>query len=176
MQLKINLATRNYIDTGLLNTAIGAAIIIFGAGLFFQVRETATNAGEMKRLARETAVLSGNEKGEVPAKEYQALLARIHFANDVIARKTFNWLALFDRLEGVVPDGVALTAIDPNLKEKSLRLSGFARNFKNLRQLMENLEGSNYFTEVYLQSQSEGQIGANQNATAFAISCRVDYQ
>lgn len=176
MQLKTNLATRTYIDTGLLNVAVGAAIIIFGAALFFQVKKTASNTGEIKRLSRDMAVLTGTEKGDVPAKEYQALLARIHFANDVIARKTFNWLALFDRLEGVVPDGVALTAIAPDLKEKSLKLAGVARNFKNLRQLMENLEESNYFTDVYLQSQTESQIGTNQKATGFAISCKVNYQ
>jgi type IV pilus assembly protein PilN len=176
MQLKLNLATRTYIDTGRLNLAVAAAVVIFGAALFFQVRETATNAAEIKRFTREMAALSGGEKGEVPAKDYQALLARIHFANEVIARKTFNWLALFDRLEGVVPDGIALSSIEPDLKGKSLKLSGAARSFQNLRQLMENLEGSNYFTDVYLQSQTESQLGPNQKVTGFTISCKVDYQ
>jgi type IV pilus assembly protein PilN len=175
MQFKINLATRTYIDAGRLNAAIVAALVILGAALFFQVRAAATNAGEIKRLTGETVSTTGKGKDAVPAKDYQALLARIHFANDVISRKTFDWLALFARLEGVVPDGVALSSIAPDLKGKSLTLAGVARNFQNLRRLMENLEGSNYFTEVYLQRQSEISI-AGKKATGFTISCRVNYQ
>ncbi len=176
MLLKINLATRTYIDTGLLNIVVAAMIVIFGMSLFFQIRETATRAGEVQRFTRETAAFAGSEKGEVSAKEYQELLARIHFANDVIARKTFNWLALLDRLEGVVPDGIALSAIEPDLKEQSLKLAGAARNFQNLRQLMENLEASNYFTNVYLETQSEMPAVGNKKVTSFAISCKVDYK
>ncbi len=176
MQLKLNLATRTYIDAGRLNAAIVAAVAILGVVLFFQVREVSINAGEMQRLTRETASTPGKAKGEIPAKDYQALLARIHFANDIIARKTFNWLALFDKLEGVAPDGVAFSSINPDLKGKTLKLAGVARNFRNLRQLMENLEGSNYFTDVYLESQSEMSLAGNKKATGFTISCKVNYQ
>lgn len=174
MQVKINLATRSYIDTARLNAAIVAAIVIFAALLFFQTRNVADNAGEIRRLNQETTQLAGKAKGEIPPKDYQGLLTKIKFANDVITRKTFNWLILLDKLEGVVSDGIALTAIEPTDKGKNLKISGVAKSFANVRKLVENMEESKDFSEVFLLGQAEVKSGATQKGTSFTITCKVN--
>ncbi|KAF0218293.1 MAG: type IV pilus assembly protein [Geobacteraceae bacterium] len=175
MQLKINLATKTYINTQQLNWSIVAAVALLGLMLFLNVRDIATNAGEIKRVAKEIAVLTGKSAGEkgVSEQEYQAILARIRFANSIIDKKTFNWLTLLDQLESSVPDGIALTSIEPVQKESALKLTGSARNFNNLRSFMENLENSKSFTEVYLVSQAETKVGATQKGITFNITCKA---
>jgi type IV pilus assembly protein PilN len=117
--------------------------------------------------------LEGKGRGRVGEKEYQNLLARIRFANAVIAQKSFNWLQLLDRLESVVPDGVAMTSIEPDLKGGGVKLAGVARSFAELRRFAENLEGSKFFTEVYLLGNAERKISESQKGMNFTITCKV---
>ena len=94
----------------------------------------------------------------------------------MIEKKSANWLNLLDRLEEVVPAGVALTQIEPDPKERLVKLTGAARSFANLRTLIENMEQSKNFSEVYLLSQSDAKkVGATQQGLQFAISCKVIY-
>jgi type IV pilus assembly protein PilN len=109
----------------------------------------------------------------VSGKEYSAVLAKIEFANSVIERKSFNWLALLDRLEMVVPDGVAISSVEPDAKSQTLKLSGVGRNFRKLRTLMENLEDSKYFTEVYLLNQGNAKLGDNTQGVTFSLTCKA---
>lgn len=173
MQLKINLATRTYVDTGKANGALAIACFFLFLGLFFSIKAIATNAGEMKLVQQNVATLEQKEKGKVGEKEYQALLARIGAANTIIARKSYNWLQLLDRLETVVPDGVAMTSIQPDPKGRELKLAGVARNFADMRRFMENLEETQFFTDVYLLSNSESKVGASQKGMSFTITCKV---
>ena len=175
MRLKINLATRTYIDATRFNTGVGVIVILLLLGLFFSVRAIAITAGEMKQVRDELALLQGKQsgKGKVEEKDYQALLARIGSANAIIARKTYNWLQLFDNLEGVVPDGVAMTAIEPDQKGSGLRLAGVARSFTELRRFMEALEDARFLSDVYLNANAETKVGENQRGMTFTITCKV---
>jgi type IV pilus assembly protein PilN len=175
MRLTINLATRVYINAKRLNISIAIALTLLVLLLAFNISTIATGFGELSRLQKETAALETvkGAKSAVPEKEYQALLARIKFANDIIAKKTFNWLLLLDKLEGTVPDGVSLDSIDPDPKGAGLKLAGVARGFGNVRKFLENLEDSKFFTEIYLVSQS---IGTNQKGIGFNITCKANYK
>lgn len=178
MLFKINLATRQYINTRQLNLGIGALFILLICLLLLAIRAVATNSGEMERISRELAQLQqtlGTAKA-VPDKEYQALLARIQFANGIIATKSYNWLLLLDRLEDVVPDNMALAAIEPDIKEGGLKLGGAARSFSNLRRFMENLEASKFFSDIYLTSQAETKVSEKQKGINFTITCKVAFK
>ncbi len=173
MQLKINLATRTYVDSAKVNGALAVVGFLLVLGLFFNIKTIATNAGEMKRIRQEVTILEEKEKGKVGEKEYQALLARIGVANAIIARKSYNWLQLLDRLETIVPDGIAMTSIQPDPKGGELKLTGVGRNFADMRRFMENLEATKFFTDVYLLSNSESKVGSSQKGMSFSISCKV---
>jgi type IV pilus assembly protein PilN len=144
------------------------------------IRNIATDLGAVERINRGIAVLDEKAKkitgAAVPDKAYQTLLARIKFANGLIDQKTFDWLMLFDRLEGVVPDGIAITAIEPSPKDDGLKLDGMAKDFGNLRKFMENLENSTYFTDIFLISQADTQVAPGQKGIDFHISCKAKFK
>lgn len=180
MRLTINLATRIYINKRRLNFFIVAAFAVLILLLLVNVRNIATDLGDIQRLNHGIAILEGKTKKAtseaVPEKEYQALLARIKFANVLIEQKTFNWLMLLDKLESVVPDGIAIASIEPSPKDEGLKLEGIAKNFGALRKFMENLEESKYFTEIYLIGQSDTQVSPGQKGIVFNITCKAKYK
>jgi type IV pilus assembly protein PilN len=180
MRLTINLATRIYINMRRLNFFIVAAFALMILLLTVNVKNIATGFGESQRLIHGIAILEGKSKKAtseaVPDKEYQTLLARIKFANGLIEQKTFNWLILLDKLEGVVPDGIAIASIEPSPKDDGLKLAGMAKNFSNLRKFMENLEESKYVTDIYLVGQSDTQVSPSQKGIGFQIICKAKYK
>jgi len=180
MRLTINLATRIYLNTRRLNFVIAGAATLLTLLLLFNSSNVATDFAEIQRLTKETAALEGKARSAkseaIPEKEYQTLLDRIRFANGIIEKKTYNWLSLLDKLEVFVPEGIALVSIEPNPKDSGLKLAGIAKSFGSLRKLMENLEDSKYFTEVYLVSQAESQVSAGQKVINFAITAKALYR
>lgn len=176
MRFEINLATKIYLNTRRLRLCTAAALLLLAALLFYNVRNIGARAEEMKRLTNEMAAMEDRFKVEskgIPEKEYNALLARIGFANAVIEKKTYNWLALLDALEQTVPDGVAITSIEPEPKSQGLKLAGVARGFNNLRIFMERLEDSEFFTDLYLQSQGDAKLSETIEGITFSLTCRV---
>jgi len=180
MRLTTNLATRIYINKRRLNYFIAGALILLTLLLLVNGSKIATGFGDKGRLEQGIKVLEGKARetkgSSVPEKEYHALLSGIKFANGIIEQKTFDWLTLFDQLESVVPDGIAIVSIEPSPKDNELKLAGMARNFGNLRKFVENLEESTYFTEVYLVSQSNTQGPDGRNITGFNITCKATYR
>lgn len=176
MRFEINLATKIYLNTRRLRLCMAAALLLLAALLAHNVRNSAARAGEMKRLTNEIAALDDRFKAEskgIPEKDYNAMLARIGFANAVIEKKTYNWLALLDALELTVPDGVAITSISPDPKGQGLSLVGVARGFNNLRDFMERLEGSEFFADLYLRSQGDVSLTETIQGITFSLTCRV---
>lgn len=171
---RINLATRTYLDRRKFNIIAGAACFVLILLLFFNISMVAGNAGKLSRMGKEIGLYSGKDTGSVPQKDYQEVVSRITFANEIIAMKTFNWMSLLDGLESVVPDGVAISAVDPKPKTGDLGIAGAARSFSGLQQLMENLENSSYFTDVYLTGQSAISVGETQKGISFSINCKVN--
>ena len=173
MRQKINLATRIYVDNRRVNLAMVLTCVILLLCLAFSVNNILADNQEMEKVARETASLEGKSRGNVGEKEYKGLLAKVGAANAIIAAKNYNWLTLLDKLEMVVPDGVALTAIQPELKTESLKVNGVAASFVALRRFVENLEDAHSFAEVYLLGQNDTKVGTTQSGITFTITCRV---
>lgn len=176
MKLTLNLATRRYLNMRLLNASLLGAFLLLGGLLLFNVRQVAYNQAELGRLKNLVATGGSSRPGQptVTPEQMKALEAKIGSANAVIARKSVNWLSLLDRLEEVVPDGVALTQLEPSQREQLLKVNGVARTFSNLRALLENMERSKNFSEVYLLAQSETKVGLTQKGISFSITCKVN--
>ena len=178
MDLKINLSTRYFVDTRKLNAALAAAVALLVLIMFFSVQGLASGAGRAKQLegdlARLQARFAASAKG-VSEQEYQGVVRDISVANGILKKRGLNWLLLLDRLELVVPEGVALSSIEPKPKEGTLTLSGSAREFRNLRAFVENLEAEPRFSDVFLQSQTEIRQGDDQRGVGFTVTCKVDF-
>ena len=176
MRLTINLATRPYLNHRLINLILAVIIILLILFVVINVKDIATNYGEINRVTKELLALeqkSGSKGRKVPEVEYQNLVRQIRFANGVIYRKTFSWLSLLDKLENAVPDGVSLNHIEPDSKGKVLKLTGTTSTFPRLRQLLENMESSTDFTDIYLLSQTDARVGDTQKGITFNITCQV---
>lgn len=176
MRLTINLATRTYVNTARLNAIFAGLGIVLLIVLMFEVTNIASTTGEVGKLQGEIAEMERKSAGkfrQVSEQEYQQLLSQIRYANAIIERKSFSWVALLDTLESVVPEGVAITQIDPDPKTKGLKITGATLTFARLRTLLENMEGSSAFSDIYLLSQAQAKVGESQKGLTFAVNCRV---
>lgn len=174
MKLKINLATKRYLNLRLVN--LGLSVVFALVFVFFAVKlkQAAFQAGELKRLAAESKAAEAKAGLEVVSEaQYKALQTRLRFANQTLERKGVNWLSILDHLEAVVPDGVAITLLEPDARLQQLKISAAARSFANVRQFLENMERSGSFTEVYLLAQSDTKVGLTQQGVLFSLSCKV---
>ena len=178
MKFTINLATRRYLNKRRLNGSLIVSLSVLALLLVVGVREAANNQAELSRIRNQNATAASRAGGaEVGEAQLKSQAARIAFANDLIDRKTFNWLGLLDRLEEVVPSGVALTSVQPDPHQRQLvKIGGTTRSFTSLRALLENMERSRNFSEVYLLSQNIAKVGKAQQGVTFSITCRVIYQ
>ena len=173
MLLRINLATKTYLDRRKFNLIVGVSLLVLVLLLLFNISRVASNAGKLSSTGKELGLTQGKDAG-VPQKDYQEVVARIKFANDIIEKKSFSWITLLDKLEGVVPDGVAISRVEPKPKTEELSIAGVAKTFGNLRQFLENLETSGQFRDVYLLNQSEVTVGDTQQGLSFSINCKVN--
>lgn len=175
MQIRTNLATRTYIDKKKLNNILLAVIAVLLLFLLVQIKICAFNAGEISRLnAMKISMESKFKKKRIDfsEKDYKKLTEDIKFANGIIERKAYDWVGLLNRLEAVVPDGLTLTSVVPDSKDKTLKLSGVSMNFKTVQHFLENLEESNFFHDIYLEKQDESKTLENKKTLSFSISCK----
>ena len=175
MNLQINLATRVYVNTRRLRLTIGGLGILLLCWLFANIKGFVDNMAEIDQLMEKSRLIHQPAPSkEVQQKDYQQLMTRIQFVNGLLKKRAFDWLSLLDHLEAVVPEGVALTAIQPG-KGGELKLSGNVRQFANIQRFMESLESSKVFTEVFLVSQAETQVATDKKGISFLITCKATF-
>lgn len=180
MRHTINLATRIYIDNRKLTFSIVVAFVILIALAAMIIGDIISDLREMGTLNRGISAFEGKTKAvkssEIPEKDFQALVERIKFANGIIEQKNYDWLLFLDRLEGVVPQGIALSNLEPNPNKGELKLGGVAKSFGNIRKFVRNLEESGFFHDVYLVNHSESQGADGQKVTSFNITCKAKFK
>lgn len=177
MRFTINLATRRYVNqrtvTFCLTGAMLLAVVIGGSNAYRILQ----NSGEMGAIEDQLAASAGRYQKStgVSEQEYKALLDSISFVNEVLVRKNREWLLVFDRLEATVPDGVALTSLDPDMKDRTIKLQGEAVSFKRVRSLVENMQASPHFRNVILESHSAEKGEGDRPVVVFSLSCQGDF-
>jgi len=176
MYFSINLATRTYLDRRLVNRIGACLVIALLLLLAWNINRAAWSFGELRRLRADIKAdessLSSRPHG-VSEKEYTGLLGTIGFYNEIIGRKSFNWLGLLDQLEQVTPEGIALSALTPDRKSGEVKIEGRAKNFAQLRVYLDKLEDSRVFTSILLLSHSTIAVGERTKAVQFSISCKA---
>lgn len=177
MKPTLNLATRTYLNRRLLylaySLAIGALLLVLcGFGYYFVTTWQATRSLQtsLDKMQRESLGPGGGGAVRFSTEDYQQLRRRIAFFNDILARDTFRWTDLLDRLEGLLPAGVALRSIQPDFNAGSLRISGLTRNLDKLQEFLDNLLQSKDFSGVYLLKQAQVKAGAKQATNPSELS------
>jgi type IV pilus assembly protein PilN len=183
MRISINLATRPFVELrpfflrlrlvmGVL-AVVGLAAIV--AAHILQKKLDIAQA-QIDRLRAQTVAAqnekSGNERRmRQPANA--AVLDRAHFLNALFLRKSFSWTAVMMDLETVLPSGVQITSIEPQIASSGdvvirLRVSG---DRDRAVQLVRNLERSRRFltprlTGEAVQAKEASSQAASMNPNA----------
>ena len=177
MKISVNLATRPFVELRpfflRLRILMGAlalvAVALMLTAHFLQQRLDSAQQ-EMDRLKARTAEaqqekLSNERRMRQPANS--AVLKRAQFLNALFLRKSFSWTAVMMDLETVLPSGVQVTSIEPQIASSGdvvirLRVSG---DRDRAVQLVRNLERSRRFLQPRLtgetvQAKEPGQANA----------------
>lgn len=185
MRISVNLATRPFVELrpfflrlrivmGVLAVVALAAIVVahvlqkkldIAEGQIDQVHARVLKAQKEKQ---------GNEH-RMREPENAAVLTRAHFLNALFLAKSFSWTAVMMDLETVLPAGVQVTSIEPEISSDGdvairLRVSG---DRDRAVQLVRNLERSKRFlaprlTGEAVQAKEPGSSQGFQQGNAFA--------
>jgi type IV pilus assembly protein PilN len=178
MKISVNLATRPFVELrpyflrlryimGAL-AAVALALIVTAHILQTKLDAAQARMGELQdRTDRAVAEKQGDERRmRQPANA--AVLSRAHFLNTLFLRKSFSWTAVMMDLETVLPTGVQVTSIEPQIGNAGdvvirLRVSG---DRDRAVQLVRNLERSKRFLQPRLNSESVQAKDVAQNNAA----------
>lgn len=117
-------------------------------------REAVGLEQEVSRLRADATSLRGPRPDPERVKQWVAL-------RGLVDRRAFSWSGLLASLEEVLPTGVRLVSITPNLKDGQvwLDISAVARRFEDRQKLLHSLEESPQFEEVFLRNAGETDRG-----------------
>jgi type IV pilus assembly protein PilN len=190
MRISVNLANRPFVELRPLFARLRLAMVVLAllaVGLWYGLRSLEAKArvaqAQMDGLKAKTQQYQ-HERQVNEARMHQpqnmAVLERSQYLNAVFARKSFSWTAVMMDLEKVLPVGVQVTSIEPNITKEGdvnirLRVSG-DRDRAVL--LVRNLETSQRFLSPRLSSeQAQTQEGShNTNATSMLAPGAVQFE
>jgi type IV pilus assembly protein PilN len=166
MKIQINLATRPFVELRPLFARLRitmALLAVVAAGLGFALHAMTAKANDAQQKVaavkdRTDRLREEKLKSESRMRQPQnaAVLDRSRFLNEMFARKSFSWTAVMMDLEEVLPGGVQVTSIEPNITADGdvnirLKVSG---DRDRAVQLVRNLETSKRFLSPRLSDES----------------------
>jgi type IV pilus assembly protein PilN len=165
MRIQINLATRPFVE---LRPFFARLRIIMAVLAVLAVALLITLHTQRKKLREADAQMDALRHRTIKAQEEKlgnearmrqpanaGVLDRAHFLNALFLRKSFSWTAVMMDLETVLPTGVQVTAIEPQITAEGdviirLRVSG---DRDRAIQLVRNLERSARFLAPRLSNE-----------------------
>lgn len=175
MRFTINLATRTSLDHRLLNRLAYCAIAVLLLITVWNVSRVSSNMGEQSRLSAEIIAIQsriGAKSSGISEADLSRQKSHIRFYNEIIERKSTNWLNLLELFENATPEGISLSSLSQDNKGE-WKLEGRARSFKSVQQYLEKLESSKNFSNVMLLSHLNIAAGEKVRGLQFVISCKV---
>ena len=166
MRISVNLASRPFVELRPLFARLRLAMVgltLLAVGLFVAAHSLSAKAkvatAQMDALTARTQSFE-NQRARNEARmrqpENRAVLDRSMFLNALFARKSFSWTAVMMDLERVLPAGVQVTSIDPQIAKDGavsikLRVTG---DRDRTIQLVRNLERSSRFVRPRLSGET----------------------
>jgi type IV pilus assembly protein PilN len=188
MRISVNLATRPFVELrpffARLRLFMGvlalAAIVLMVVTHSMQKKLNAAQA-QMDALKARTAAAQQektNNERRMRQPANAAVLDRSHFLNQLFLRKSFSWTAVMMDLETVLPVGVQVTSIEPQINLEGdviihLRVSG---DRDKAVQLVRNLERSRRFLGPHINSESSEAKGANGAQPVPGVTPAVEFE
>ena len=161
MEIKLNLASKPYLNSqsirlwlSLLGILLLLVCLLIGSYGFTSYRQLQLFDKRYQELNDQLAEMPGAPTDYSPAKLAQ-VKAEVRLANEIIDADRFRWTGLLSRFEKVLPDDVVIHSIQPNFRERSVQLSGVARDLSALTRFVDNLLQSEDLNQAFLNSHSE---------------------
>lgn len=166
MRISINLATRPFVELRPLFLRLRIlmallAIIAIAFGLWAHSMQQRLNVAtaQMDSLRHQTDAAQQeriHDEARMRQGPNAAVLDRAHFLNRLFLEKSFSWTAVMMDLENVLPTGVQVTSIEPQVSASGdviirLRVSG---QRDRAVQLVRNLEHSRRFLDPRLSGEA----------------------
>lgn len=133
----------------LLVLALGALIM---TGAYYLELNSQADSWEAKAARIEQPSRRQAPDARAEARAAGNLVLEVKHANEVLRQLSLPWERLFQAVELSGGKGVALLALEPNTKNRSVRISGEAKNMAVLLNYIKQLEQRDAFGIVYLQS------------------------
>ncbi len=139
MRISVNLATRPFVELRplfarlrLAMGVLGVLAVVFGFWLRTLNAKASVAQAQMNALKAKTAQFQAERtanEARMRQPQNMAVLERSQFLNAVFARKSFSWTAVMMDLEKVLPAGVQVTSIEPQITKEGdvnirMRVSG----------------------------------------------------
>jgi type IV pilus assembly protein PilN len=188
MRITVNLATRPFVELRpylmRLRIVMGA-LVVAGIGIAVAAhvmqQKLDVQKAQMAQLQARTLVFE-NEKASNERRMHQpdnaAVLERAHFLNALFLRKSFSWTAVMMDLERVLPSGVQVTSIEPQVNPDGsvvirLRVAG---DRGRAVELVRNLERSERFLRPRLNSETQQSKQGTPQQMAAAGPAGVEFE
>lgn len=186
MRITVNLATKPFIELRPIYSRLRLwmlVLLLLALPLWYLMRLEQAKAAAATAHVR--AMQSSVQQMQHQQQSYQALmrqpknaavLTQSDFLNDLFRRKAFSWTSTMTDLETVLPAGVQVLSIDPQVSPDGhvtirMRVSG-AR--ERAIALVKNLEGSKHFASPQLASESLATSGQGGNQQAMPVNASSD--
>ena len=161
MELRINLAKRPYLNRRttwrwLLLVSLGL-LIVLGGTLYHGLtnyRQLEVVGDRVHELNQQLADLQGVDEAYSPEAAAR-VRQQISIANQILVADQFQWTALLNRLEELLPDDASIVSIEPDFKSKALEITALAKETAAMMLFLDRLLASEDFSQVYLLNQAE---------------------
>ena len=177
MRVSLNLASRPYVELRPLYKRLRIviavlALLAFGFWYVLRTEYVRAQAAQAKVDAIHASVArmeseQQRDQDEMQQPRQAAVLRQAQFLNNVFLRKAFSWTAVMIDLERVLPAGVQVTNIDPQVAKDghvTVRLRVLGQHERGV-DLMRNLEKSRRFLTPRLTGESAETSGSSTQAT-----------
>jgi len=184
-EFDLNLSTRPFPAYRLINIALAILLVVLAALSFWQAvgfRRYSRLARSIRTEEQDTRVEAealGKRVAELESRldrpEATAKLNEIGFLNHLIQRKNFSWTRLIAVLEDLIPPGVHLTTLSPDIAANGpirLHLDVQARSMADAKVFLERLEQSPFFEKVIVNNKAQKELNG---ATDIVITLSAVY-
>jgi len=150
---------------------LAGALGLAAAGLHYrtlagELREREARVTQLRELTqRSLPALSAEANASPEARE------QVRKANEVLAQINVPWGALFAAIEGAQQKDIALLAVQPDARGRSVAISGRAQDMKDVLAYMGRLEAGGRLREVVL-TEHEVKLEEPAQPTQFSLSAR----
>lgn len=176
MYFRLNLSSRVYLDRRSVRRWLllggGLLALVLAANLLYAVRniqQLRQVGGHLTEIESKLASQRSSGATKYTPDEYARVMARIGAANKLIEADQFRWSVLLDKLEKLLPEGVAIRNLDPDFKEHSLKISAVARDTAAMTALLDALLSSADMRKVQLTEQSWTTTAGSEAILSFSI-------